>query len=174
MNYDAIISDIIGDQQRAATSTGNFGFSAVDPISGEPVMHLQIECDYDGYEVLKNCHILEDGVFRELKMKELRRKRCEWAMDGTILLTLGCRLVYKPVERNALTDEVEAWDCRAEAWDFKGKKWISFDDDFTKNFAKHFEISEEEAKKMEDYLMQHSNPDVNLSTDLVFYAPRKF
>lgn len=160
--YDNIINDIIG----GAGGSPEIGADA------PPVMNLSIH-DNDGDEICDNCFVVEDGEFKKLKLKELRRRKCEWSMLGAPLMVTGCKLSFKPVE-DETTGEIVAWDCKAHAWDHKGRKWETFEDDFGKNFDKHFCLKDGEGQKMEDLLMQKNDPETGRSFELVMYLPLKF
>lgn len=160
--YDAIIDEIIEAEG---------GASGEAEAQKAPALNLNI-IDNDGDEIAKDLYVVEDGEFKKLSLKELRRKKCEWTMKGAVLIITGCRLTFKEI-LDAF-GEVEAWDCHAQAWDHKKKRWEEFEDDFAKNFAEKFGVSEEDGKKMEDLLMQRNDPESGKQFDLTFYLPTMF
>ena len=76
--YEHLIDDIIQDTGGIAT-----GGDAC------PEVHLNI-VDHDGYESCDNCFLLNsEKIWNKLTLKELRKKKCEWAVNGTIIYTEG-------------------------------------------------------------------------------------
>lgn len=159
--YDEIIDVIVGK------GTSPEGGCVVN--SDPPTFDLNV-FDSDGDESSDNCFVLEGGEFKKLKLKELRRCKCQWAMQGLPLGIGGCKLSFLPIE-NEVTGEIDAWDCNAHAWDYKKRQWVSFQEDFGKNFDALFGLKEGEGQKMEDILMQRNNPETGKSFSLVFLMP---
>lgn len=148
-DIDKIIDDIVdpvNDQGKLPS------YSEV----ADPPPFVMPQHEEDEYGSVGDCYVIEGDEFTKMRIKDLRRKKCEWVMGQQLLQLIQARCHERVFE----DDNGEEWcDLKIILYNPETRNYETFDDDFEKHIGEVYGLNKESATKMAETLLNNTTGD---------------